>query len=88
MTWTPITVKPITVASNSTDYKLVVGRHRLDAVHKLGHATIKAVLARGDSSDADLWEIDENLIRAELTKLERDQHNKRRQEIFEARASG
>ena len=44
-----------------------------------------AVIMDCDEIDRELWHIDENLCRAELTEQERGEHLKRRQELFEAR---
>jgi ParB-like chromosome segregation protein Spo0J len=53
---------------------LVAGAHRLEAVKKLGIAGIDAIVVELLDIDRKLWEIAENLHRAELTALERDQH--------------
>ena len=52
---------------------LVAGRHRLEACRRLGIDFIECVI-HSDETEARLWEIAENLHRAELTALERDQH--------------
>lgn len=53
---------------------LMTGAHRLAAAKKLGWEKIECfVYYDGDSVDAQLWEIAENLHRAELTALERDE---------------
>src|SRR5262245_26967758 len=63
---------------------LVFGRHRLEAVRKLGRETIRAAVLEGIGADAaQLVEIDENLIRADLSPIERDLHIARRKEIYE-----
>ena len=51
-------------------YVLVAGRHRLDAHKQLKKTQIEATIFP-DRLDADLWEIAENLHRAELKALER-----------------
>jgi ParB family chromosome partitioning protein len=54
---------------------LVTGRHRLEAVKALGWDTIECFIFDGDDEiDAELWEIAENLHRAELTAQERSDH--------------
>jgi hypothetical protein len=50
----------------------------LDAIAKLDH----------DDLDRQLWEIDENLMRAELTELQQAGHLKRRKEIFDLKTGG
>ena len=40
-----------------------------------------------DDLDRQLWEIDENLCRAELTEIARGEHLKRRKEIFDAKGA-
>lgn len=64
-------------------YGLVAGRHRLEAVKRLGWMTIPARIAPLDELRAELAEIDENLIRQELTVLEQGEHLLRRSEILE-----
>lgn len=75
-------LNPITVTE---DYRLIAGLHRLRACELLGHSEIPAVVQRLDDMDAELAEIDENLVRNDLTILERAQALRRRQEIYEAR---
>lgn len=65
--------------------RLVAGLHRLEACKQLGWQVIDCVIRDYDTLDTELAEIDENLIRAELTVLERAEHLKRRKEIYEAK---
>ncbi|MFZ0550744.1 MAG: ParB N-terminal domain-containing protein [Steroidobacteraceae bacterium] len=66
---------PITVwVPNDQDVHLIAGAHRLAAAIKLGWEKIDAFCMDLDETDRKLWEISENLHRAELTALERDQH--------------
>lgn len=54
---------------------LVSGAHRLEAVRRLGFERVECfVLADETEAQVRLWEIAENLHRAELTELERDTH--------------
>lgn len=52
---------------------LVTGAHRLEAARRLGWETIEAFETDADETQAELWEIAENLHRADLTKEERDE---------------
>ncbi len=51
---------------------LVAGRHRLEACRRLGIEAVP-VVDFTDEREARLWEISENLHRADLTQLERDE---------------
>ena len=60
-------------AAGSADasYWLISGRHRLEAARKLGWDSIRALVVEGfDADHAQLAEIDENLIRADLGPAE------------------
>ncbi|MBD3252009.1 hypothetical protein GF380_06210 [Candidatus Uhrbacteria bacterium] len=74
-------LNPITVTG---DMSLVAGLHRLKACESLGWQEIEANVVQLDTLQAELAEIDENLIRAELVQLERSRQLKRRKEIYEA----
>lgn len=63
---------PITVREKGDRYVLVAGRHRIEAYRRLEREHIPASIVKMTNDDARLWEIAENLHRAELTKLERD----------------
>ena len=53
-------------------HALVAGWHRLEAVRKLKHDAIRAEIREGmDDDAAELAEIDENLVRAELSSADR-----------------
>lgn len=65
---------PITVREKGDRYILVAGRHRIEAFKKLGRDHIPASIVKMTNDDARLWEIAENLHRAELSKLERDEN--------------
>jgi DNA modification methylase len=73
-------LQPITVTSNFT---LISGYHRLTACKELGWDTIPAIILELNGLQAELAEIDENLIRNELTMLERATWQNRRKEIYE-----
>lgn len=69
---TPITVRQATL---DDDMVLVAGAHRLEACKRLFMDEIEAfVIENDDEEAARMWEIAENLHRAELTALERDEH--------------
>lgn len=73
---TPITVRchPDRRDTGDTEdsYVLVTGAHRLAAAQALGWDQIDCFVIKGGDDDDQLWEIAENLHRAELTALERD----------------
>jgi ParB/RepB/Spo0J family partition protein len=76
----PIAVRP----RGPTNYWLVFGRHRLEAVRKCGHTHIRAAILDGLNADAALLaEIDENLMRAELSPAERALHLAERKRVYE-----
>ena len=62
--------------------QLVVGLHRLEACKSLGWEEIPATILPLNDLDAKLAEIDENLIRNELTALERGEHLVERKRIY------
>jgi ParB/RepB/Spo0J family partition protein len=77
----PVVVRP---RKGSGRYWLVSGWHRFEAVRKLGHDRMAAAILDGLDADAVLLaEIDENLIRADLTPAERAAHVGRRKELYE-----
>lgn len=66
--------------------RLIAGWHRLEACKALKWESIPCRKLTGLSAlDTELAEIDENLVRNELTVLERAEHLKRRKEIYEAK---
>jgi hypothetical protein len=71
----PISVRIVEYpGGDSSDYTLVAGAHRLAATEKLGWEGVDCIVYRDESDDqAKLWEISENLHRAELTALERSE---------------
>jgi ParB-like chromosome segregation protein Spo0J len=62
---TPLTVRPLWGKK-----PLITGLHRLEAVKALGWKKVPCVYITGGEKVARLWEISENLHRAELTDLE------------------
>jgi ParB/RepB/Spo0J family partition protein len=62
---------PITVRVINEGFRLITGRHRLEAAKKLGWKRIDAIVMRDDKLDRRIWHNAENLDRADLTALER-----------------
>jgi hypothetical protein len=73
-------LQPIGVRPDGT---LVYGYHRLEACKQLGWTEIPAVVVDGDDLRAELAEISENLIRNELTLLERAEHLAQLKAVYE-----
>jgi hypothetical protein len=79
---------PISVYQDGPDGDviLVAGQHRLKACERLEWDFIPAIfLDKENAIEREMWEIDENLIRAELTPSEEASHLKRRKELWEKR---
>ena len=68
--------------------RLVAGLHRLEAHKILGRTHIPCVVLSGDELLGEMAEIEENLVRQNLTVLERGEHHKRAKEIYEAAPFG
>lgn len=79
-------LQPITVytVDNSAAH-LIAGMHRLEAMKRLGREDIDAVFVTANEVDRELHEIAENLHRAELTALERDEQIARWIELTQAK---
>jgi uncharacterized ParB-like nuclease family protein len=78
-------INPISVRSSSDGdgYELVAGNHRLEAARELGYVSILATVQDLTPDQALLAEIDENLMRAELSPAEVAEHTIKRKEIYE-----
>ena len=62
---------------------LIAGAHRLAAAKRLGWVDIPAIALDVDPTEASLIEIDENLVRAELSALDRAVFLKTRKALYE-----
>jgi len=74
---TPISIRRVmrfVDGAQALRWQIVAGHHRYAAARALGWDDIEAREYDGDERDARLWEISENLHRADLTVLERDEH--------------
>lgn len=71
---------PITVNSEG---QLIAGLRRLEACRSLGFSSLSVTVVDCDDLNAELLQIDENLIRNELSVLERAEHLARRKKIYE-----
>lgn len=76
---TPISVR---LLNDGEEVQLVAGLHRLEAARRLNWRDVDIRIEEGDNLDAELWEIDENLMRAELSPSERAAHLARRKAIY------
>jgi len=74
-------LQPIGIDQNNT---LVFGQHRLEACKKLGWKEIDYVrVFQNNPLKVAISQIDENLMRRELTHLQRAEHIQRRRELYE-----
>lgn len=78
-------LQPITVVKDEAGYLLIAGMHRLEAAKLIGWKTIEAQVFEGSLIEIELAEIDENLMRNDLTVLEQGEHLARRQELVGAK---
>ncbi len=64
-------------------HQLIAGFNRLEACKALGHTQISAIVLTVDEITSKLAEIDENLIRKELSVLERAEHYLYRKQLYD-----
>jgi N6-adenosine-specific RNA methylase IME4 len=79
-------LQPIVLRTHDkgSGYILIAGRHRFEAAKLLEWEGIPAIVYEGMKADeAELAEIDENLIRAGLSEAEQAMHYARRKELYE-----
>ena len=74
-------LQPILV---TPEYSLIAGYHRYLAQKQLGADQIRVEVLDVEKADQRMAEIDENLIRSELTALERGEHLAERKRLYEA----
>lgn len=75
---------PIEIVRRGDRFRLVYGAHRYRAATLNGWADIEAFIVEADEAEIRLREIDENLIRHELTALDRARFLAERKRIYEA----
>ncbi|WP_336947355.1 ParB N-terminal domain-containing protein [Asaia sp. HN010] len=78
---TPLWVRKI---GRSDKYALIAGGHRFEALRLIGKETADCTIRKVSETEAELLEIDENLIRRELTPLDRATFLARRKAVYEA----
>lgn len=73
-------MNPITIDQNHT---LIAGLHRVEAAKLLGWTEIECTVSDAEGIQAELAEIDENIVRARLSRYELGEQLLRRKEIYE-----
>lgn len=73
-------MNPVTLDQNNT---LIAGLHRLEAAKLLGWTEIECSIIGMNGVQAELAEIDENIVRTKLTKQELGDQLLRRKELYE-----
>ena len=73
-------LNPITIGEDNV---LIAGLHRLEAAKKLGWSQIECNVCTLEGLRAELAEIDENIIRRDLSTIEKGNQLLRRKEIYE-----
>jgi hypothetical protein len=76
---TPITVR---VGEGVLPFALSAGAHRLEAARQLGWLEVPGFIRDESKLDSELWEIDENLARSELSAADRAVFTFRRKELY------
>jgi len=78
-------MQPILVCKDGDLYRIVAGEHRFEGAKLLGWTKIDCSVLDGEATDdeLELYEIDENLFRNELSAVERDISLARRKELYE-----
>jgi ParB-like chromosome segregation protein Spo0J len=81
----PIVVRSISTEVSDSGYTGIIGLHRFEAARQLNWESIPAIVITDEQTidEIRLIEIDENLVRADLTPTERAMHHRARQEIYE-----
>ena len=74
-------LNPITV---DADHALIAGLHRLEAAKILGWTEIECTVCGLEGLQAELAEIDENVVRTALSTIEYGELLERRREIYES----
>lgn len=74
-------LNPITI---DADHILIAGLHRLEAAKRLGWTEIECTVCGLDGLQAELAEIDENVVRTALSTIEYGELLERRKEIYES----
>ncbi|MBX9750865.1 MAG: ParB N-terminal domain-containing protein [Roseococcus sp.] len=77
---TPIEVAP---ADIDGDHRLIAGAHRVAAAKAAGLPTLRAIVFLGSQDEEALREVDENLMRRELSELDRAVFMAKRAEIYQ-----
>ena len=77
-------LQPLVVVPWQRRFRLVAGRHRLEALTRLDWKTVPCVVLDLDSVQQELAEVDENLIRRSLNYLDRAELLARRVELLDA----
>ena len=75
---------PVEVRKTGKTYRLIAGLHRFHAVRRLQRTEIAAVVLDVDEIEAELLELEENLVRHDLVALDRAFFVLRFREMFEA----
>ena len=75
---------PVEVVRHGDGYRLVTGGHRYRAAQIAGLNGLRCIITDADEAEQRLREIDENLIRHELTALDRARFLLERKRIYEA----
>ena len=74
-------LNPITI---DADHTLIAGLHRLEAAKRLGWTEIECTVCGLEGLQAELAEIDENVVRTALSTIEYGELLERRKEIYES----